>query len=393
MSNEIALIEIKHPAAVFVTNGLDPLLERIRAEVKKEAPNLDISTEAGRKAIASLAYKIAKSKTKLDEIGKTLTDDQRMAIAAVNKERSRVWDELEKLQAEVRKPLTDWEKAEEERVKWHEDCLATLAALDKWPDFHEPTAGQIEERLIAHPAHFDRNWQEFAARATTESDRVVESLNKKLSARKKADADAAELKRLREEQEAREKKEREEKIAADAAAEAKKLAEEKAEQDRIAREAEVERERKATADKVAAALKKSQDEKDEQDRQRKKAEDDKAAEKARADKAEADRITSEKNAETARVAAEKKAAEDKKKAEDAAAQRERDRIAAEQETERKALAAREADQAHKKKINNEALAAIDKAASIGDFKIPPASAQAIIIAIAQGKVPHVKINY
>ncbi len=93
-----------------------------------------------------------------------------------------------------------------------------------------------------------------------------------------------------------------------------------------------------------------------------------------------------------KVTADEKAAEEKRRKEDdeKAAQAERDRAAAAQKVIDDATAKRAADTAHKSKINNEAKAAILKAGAILDAD---ERAQAIVTAIAQGKIPHVTITY
>jgi hypothetical protein len=93
--------------------SLSSILMDIREEVCKEVP--DLSTAASRKRISSLAYKVSKSKTALDELGKQLVAEWKAKSAAVDKDRKRVRDELDALRDEVRKPLTDWE-AEQERI-------------------------------------------------------------------------------------------------------------------------------------------------------------------------------------------------------------------------------------------------------------------------------------
>src|ERR1035441_8205412 len=55
-------------AELFVPNGLDKIIALIRKEVEQFQP--DISTEKGRKAIASLARKVASSKARLEDYGK-----------------------------------------------------------------------------------------------------------------------------------------------------------------------------------------------------------------------------------------------------------------------------------------------------------------------------------
>ena len=66
----LALIETTSPAEIFANNGLDALIERVEQEARSAA--IDISTKKGRDEVASLAHKIARSKTALDKAGKDL---------------------------------------------------------------------------------------------------------------------------------------------------------------------------------------------------------------------------------------------------------------------------------------------------------------------------------
>ena len=54
-------------------DGLRTYLDRIRDEANSLVP--DTSTRKGRDAIASMAFKVAKAKTALDDMGKTLVAD------------------------------------------------------------------------------------------------------------------------------------------------------------------------------------------------------------------------------------------------------------------------------------------------------------------------------
>jgi len=77
MSTELALVPPKETALqVFqAANGLDPYLQQIRAEIDAFVP--DVSTKKGRDAIASIAHKVARSKTALDNVGKELVAELR----------------------------------------------------------------------------------------------------------------------------------------------------------------------------------------------------------------------------------------------------------------------------------------------------------------------------
>ncbi len=347
MTTELATIEIKNPLQVFSTpKGLDAVIDKVEAEVN--AIDKDVSTEAGRENIRSLAFKLAKSKNALDKMGKDLTEEQRAIVTAVNAERSRAWDRMEALQHKVRQPLTDYENTEKLRVQGHEDALAHIVSLGVFEG--DVTTAIIESRIKQFEVLAPRNWQEFDIRYAHEVKTLSAALESRLAASKKADADREELARLQAAEQARLQKEREDKIAADAKAEAERVA-------------------KAEADALAAKV---------------KADADAAA------KREQDALDAVKKAEADKVAAAAKAEADKKDAEEAAAKAERDKIAAEQEAEKKAADAREKDKEHKAKINNEAKAAIIKVGAIIDAE---ECAQAIIVAIAKGLIPHVKITY
>jgi uncharacterized protein (DUF885 family) len=94
----LAVIETMTPALIFGAGAIDPLLIRIRAEVTARASELTVETPTGRKEIASLAYKVARSKTFIDEQRKLLVKDEKERLKKIDAEGSRIWSELETLQ-------------------------------------------------------------------------------------------------------------------------------------------------------------------------------------------------------------------------------------------------------------------------------------------------------
>lgn len=353
-STALSVIEIKNPALVFVANGLDPFIAKVKEEVRKEQPNLDISTPKGRDAIASLAYKIAQTKTKLDKIGKGLNDEQQAAIDAVNAERKRVWEELETLQKDVRAPLTIWQNAEKERVDGHERAIAMIKQSLVFVG--EPTADDILLSLENIKSFFDlRTWDEFNVRATMEFNAACEDLKKRYDTKVKADADAVELARLKKAEDERLQAERDAAIAA----KAKQEAEDKAAADAKALAEKTEADKAAMAKVLADAL----------------------------EKAETDRRA----AEQAALEAAHKAKVDAQKAAEKAAEDERKRAADAKAAEEKEAAARASNLALKAKVNNEAADAIEEI--LKDVVSEHPIAKMIIIAIAKGKIPHVSIKY
>src|SRR3546814_4956942 len=110
---------------VFTTVGaIDKYLDMVRAEI--DGFSGDVQTKKGRDAIASIAYKVAKSKTYLDGVGKELTDSAKELPKKIDATRKLVRDTLDAWKDEVRKPLTEWEQAEESRVAAIKMMLAEL---------------------------------------------------------------------------------------------------------------------------------------------------------------------------------------------------------------------------------------------------------------------------
>jgi hypothetical protein len=115
MKTEIETIELMSPAKLFKPKFMPTLLKAIEVEVSSNVPNVD--TPEGRKAITSLAYKVARSKTTIDDLGKNHVAGIKQEAAAVDAIRKLARDFLDDLKVKVRAPLTTWEDAEVERVE------------------------------------------------------------------------------------------------------------------------------------------------------------------------------------------------------------------------------------------------------------------------------------
>ena len=252
MSNDLILAETLTPA-IFLEQKVDPVLDRIRAEVA--AFQGDISTEAGRKEIASFAHKIARSKTALDDLGKSLVESEKKKLALVDAERKRIRDTLDNLKAQVRKPLDAYLAAEENRLNAHEDALKALANIAVLNG--SETADELQRRIDQSVTALNaRAWEEFNARAVKCGEANLAVLSSMFTRRIKYDEEQAELTRLRAEDEARKQREREEAIAKEAADKARREAEAAAERDREALQKQAEAAeaaaKKAQADAEAA---------------------------------------------------------------------------------------------------------------------------------------------
>ncbi|HHJ1931859.1 TPA: hypothetical protein ACQGVU_003254 [Pseudomonas aeruginosa] len=331
-------------------NGLEPYLQIIKAEIDSFVP--DVSTRKGREAIASIAYKVARSKTALDNAGKELVAELKEVPKKIDAERKRMRDLLDAWQADVRRPLTEWEQREEMRKAKHQAGIDQINLRLECRDLDSTELKANIEWLEGLSIGAD--WEEFETEAARTKDKALAALREALVARDKYEAEQAELELLRAEAAAREQKEREERIAREAAEQARRQEEAKAQAERdaaVRREAEAQ----AAAERRELEL------------------------KLAAERAEREAIEAKQRAEQAERDAQRRAEE--------AAAAERKRQADEQARIEREAAAREADKAHKKAINNEALAAL-----IAGGMLEECAKQAITL-IAQRKVPHITINY
>lgn len=250
---DLVVIEKKNAMAVFTNNDqLDPLIEAIEKEARSLVP--DVTTKKGRDAIASMAHKVARSKTYIDNAGKDLVAELKALPKQIDESRRVVRERLDALKDEVRRPLTEWE-AEQERIKAEEAMNVLHAeALAMNEEFDRQLAARIEsdhEMALLMNDAFDREQAEKKAEA--ERQRIAREEEIKRLAEEKAKREAAEqaqreihaaAAREREAILAKERAEREQREAAERAEREKQAAVEaerrkaQEEADRIRREAE-----------------------------------------------------------------------------------------------------------------------------------------------------------
>lgn len=250
---DLVVIEKSSAMAVFTNNEqLDPIIEKIEKEARSLVP--DVSTKKGRDAIASMAHKVARSKTYIDNAGKDLVAELKALPKQIDESRRIVRERLDALKDEVRRPLTEWEaeqerikaeeaakiKAEEDRKKFESDHEIALLMNDKHDREVAEKKAEAERQRIAHEEELKRQAAEQAKREAEEKAAA------ELAAAKKRESDAIAA-RAQAELLAKQAQERAEQEAKDAAAkaEAEKKAAIEAEQrkaqeeaDRIKREAE-----------------------------------------------------------------------------------------------------------------------------------------------------------
>ena len=318
------------PAMVFQQDELaDVLIRHIESVIAAHKP--DLTTDKGRKDIASLAFKVARTKTAIDEAGKALGDDARDLLAKINAKRSKFKEQLQALQDRARAPLDEWQAREDARTETIKALKAKLesAGIVLLSD----TAASVRKRLLELRA------------MEIPGDDVLQNFNVIIrSLRNSAEATlSAAYERL---------------VVGEA---------EKAELDRLRREAAEREQRDAEA--AAAAERERQ-----QEVQR-------AAEAEAADRAKRQAEEQAAAAEADRKAAEERAAEQ-------AAQAERDRIAREQAEAQAAENARRADEANRKRVIEEAAADIATLTTLS-----AKTARVVVDTILAGNVRHIIVKF
>ena len=159
------------------------------------------------KGIASMAYKVAQTKTLLDNLGKDLTADWKAKAKVVDEERKRMREELDALKDQVRTPLTEFENREKERVAALEKRIELIKALaiDVDESGNKLSSKQLAERLVAAKGVDIESFEEMVTDAALAKDKAIAALEAHVARREREEAEAAELERLRKEAAERER--------------------------------------------------------------------------------------------------------------------------------------------------------------------------------------------
>ncbi|CAI8970775.1 hypothetical protein [Pseudomonas soli] len=367
----IAIDEISeaNAPAIYVAGGLQQFIDLVKGEIEGEVP--DLTTRKGRERIASLAAKVSKSKTAVEKPGRDYLRRLKEMPKVVEAELRDFVTKMDTLRDETRRPLTEWEAAEDARIDRHNDRLNWLKTLAD--DLGELSSLHIKGLIAeAEGMQLGAHWEEFEAEAANAKDKVLTTLRAALQKREQFEAEQAELARLRRE------------------------AEERAEQDRIrlAQEAAVEAERQRVAQaqqaEREAAARREQELIDQAAAQEREAENQRLQLKLQAEQAErariqaeADRVATEQRMEQERQAAARRQEE----AAEQARQDERRRADAAAAEILRQQEARERDKAHRASINRAALDAF-----VSGGMTEECAKQAITL-IAQRKIPNIAISY
>lgn len=238
---DLVVIEKQNAMAVFTTKEqLDPIIEAIEKEARSLVP--DVSTRKGRDAIASMAHKVARSKTYIDNAGKDLVAELKALPKQIDESRRIVRERLDALKDEVRRPLTEWE-AEQERIKAEEAMNAMHAeALEMNIRFDQELAAKFEadhEMALLMNKDFDRDREEQRRQAEQAKREHEERIKREAAEQARRDAEAMHKAEI----EAAARREAEEKARAELAERQRVEAEQRAAREKQEAEARAEREK------------------------------------------------------------------------------------------------------------------------------------------------------
>ena len=341
--NSNAIVE-----AFKVDGGAQSLFDRIAEQARSIVP--DLSTDNGRKAIASMARKVASSKTAFDAHGKELKEQYTAITSKIDADRKLFRDQCDALRDEIRKPLTDWENADKQRII---DIEVRINGLKQ--QFGSSLSVDIQNDIDRiQDIEIDDSFMEFQDKAKLQKYETIELLSKLLSEAKEAEAKQAELEALRIAEQKRLQREHEERIAREATEKAQREAEEKA---------RIERER-------------VQKEKDEAEQREEKLKHESEQALIREAQLKQKAIDDAKQAEI-----------NKQKAVEAERKRIEFERLAKEELERKEKEAREKDQDHKRSINQSIIMELSK------LGIDEEKSKELILAIYRNQIPNIKIAY
>jgi hypothetical protein len=357
---DIVIAVTSDPGIVLIDHEKYSVWYEARLAEGKAIPS-DVTVKKNRDALRSFAADVRSEKAGIKKARLRLTEEARTMVNNINAAGKEIDEQLESLAVDIRKPLTDWEEAEDARVDECNLIIANLkeAATIAWAD----NAGTVRDRgasvwsIALDPEKFGEQL-EHAQHVKAET---VATLKLALARLTKEEADRAELERLR-----ADALEREAEQARTAAAQ--EAARQEAEELRLyqeRRDAAEQAEAQRIADAEKAAAEKAQREAEERHAAELAAEREKLAAVERDAQAERDRVAL---AEQQRLAKE-----------------EADRLAAQKIADE--LARLEKDKANRARVKTAAKQAIMTCGADEE------TAQKIVLAIIAREIPNVTIGF
>ena len=195
-SKDLVVLESLKSKELFKENGLKRVLDEIAKKAKEHKP--DVSTAKGRDEIASLAYKVSRSKTFIEKMAKDFVADLKAEIKPIDDARIAAVKTLDNLREEVRDPLTKWEIAEKTRADGIKKSLEVVRSYHLLP--LTATSEDIKVKIAKLSSPTMVTWDEFLPDCTQAKKISLELLESQLTVKLQYEADQAELAKLREQQ-------------------------------------------------------------------------------------------------------------------------------------------------------------------------------------------------
>lgn len=354
-TKELTVLDEFKILEVYKYDVIEKAAEAIEAEVMSEV--CDVSTSKGRNREKALAYKVSQSMSRVVKMANSSIEGARATVKAVTSERLRLEARFKGIRDKRKAESIAWEAHNQARIDGHKAAIKGIQDfIYKERDEH---GGYVHSSIVeayineVSAIGIGSAWQEFEAEAELMKKEVLDALTCSFDQAKQREADAAELKLLKEQA-------------------AKRDAE-----DAI-------RKAKEKADK-AEALAKEQERKDAIAAKEKAEADAKAAQEAEKQRKMDEAV----NIEQAKIAAKEEERErlEKIQAEkDSEAKRIEDRAAHERLVKHNAELKRQADKDHRQSVE------IEIADAMLDY-VSDDGARDLINAIIAGKIPHVSIQF
>ena len=358
MADELIVIEKENAVALFSEDAaLEAFFKQFDEKIA-EIPK-SVATKKERDLIKSTAYQVSRLKTRIDDFGADLVDDMREKVKAVDARRKDIREKMDERRDAVRKPLTDWEEAEEARI------AAIQAEIEKARSCGHvkfgATSVEIQAQIDSLPTHEMSFYQEFEDEARPVIETAYNNLVNAKTVALNAEREKEELERQRAEMEAQRAA-----MEAQRQADEERRAKEDAERQQVEEariHAENERLRLEAEERAAIELEKAALERQRAEMQAQQEAAEKAATAAR-EQAERD-AQDEIDRQRAEMQREREAFEAEKAAAEQAALEAKE--AAEREAaEIKAAAEREAEEARQRILSAELAANLEAAESIAE---------------------------
>lgn len=178
-----------NPDEVFKPGGLDPVLKEIERRALEE--EYGVETAKDRKAIASMAYKVARSKTFIDGLRKKYVSDEKARLKVIDQAGKHAVDFLDALRDRIRQPLNEWEEAEKakaeaeriakEKEEAHETAIIENDLFDQRREVARQQAEIDRQKAEREKAEYeDRIRKEAAEKAKQEAEQIAKEKHLKL---------------------------------------------------------------------------------------------------------------------------------------------------------------------------------------------------------------------